>query len=201
VTIIRSVQLFALAAPAETGGAWLIWQGVREHKGMWWTGAGIAALGAYGFVATLQAAIAFADPLPRPDIGMPGHIGQLYRTLGAWYCDRATARSGMIILPDNTAISDRSIQKVRSGERGASGVVSRLQLLGAPPKPDLIDGTTWLAQAFAALKVRRVRHRGVHRFIFALGTQRQRRLVEHDLTDAFAPLDYPSQPDPLPVYR
>jgi small multidrug resistance family-3 protein len=54
VTIIRSILLFALAALAEIGGAWLIWQGVREHKGVWWIGAGIVALGAYGFVATWQ---------------------------------------------------------------------------------------------------------------------------------------------------
>jgi small multidrug resistance family-3 protein len=27
---------------------------VREHRGLAWVGAGIAALGAYGFVATLQ---------------------------------------------------------------------------------------------------------------------------------------------------
>jgi small multidrug resistance family-3 protein len=46
--------LFALAALAEIGGAWLIWQGVREHKGLLWIGAGIAALGAYGFVTTWQ---------------------------------------------------------------------------------------------------------------------------------------------------
>ena len=31
-----------------------VWQGVREHRGLVWIGAGIAALGAYGFVATLQ---------------------------------------------------------------------------------------------------------------------------------------------------
>jgi len=54
VTIIRSVLLFVLAAVAEIGGAWLIWQGVREHKGLLWIGAGVAALGAYGFVATFQ---------------------------------------------------------------------------------------------------------------------------------------------------
>lgn len=54
MTILRSILLFALAALAEIGGAWLIWQGVREHKGVWWIGAGIAALGAYGFVATFQ---------------------------------------------------------------------------------------------------------------------------------------------------
>jgi small multidrug resistance family-3 protein len=52
--IVRSVLLFVLAAVAEIGGAWLIWQGVREHRGVVWIGAGVIALGAYGFVATLQ---------------------------------------------------------------------------------------------------------------------------------------------------
>ena len=54
MTVLRSLLLFALAAVAEIGGAWLIWQGVREHRGAIWIGAGIIALGAYGFVATLQ---------------------------------------------------------------------------------------------------------------------------------------------------
>lgn len=52
--VIKSVPLFLLAALFEIGGAWLVWQGVREHKGWVWIGAGIVALGAYGFVATLQ---------------------------------------------------------------------------------------------------------------------------------------------------
>lgn len=54
MTIARSVTLFALAAVAEIGGAWLVWQGVREHKGLAWIGAGVLALGLYGLVATLQ---------------------------------------------------------------------------------------------------------------------------------------------------
>ena len=57
--VIRSVALFVLAAIAEIGGAWLVWQGVREHRGLLWIGAGVAALGAYGFVATLQPDAAF----------------------------------------------------------------------------------------------------------------------------------------------
>lgn len=52
--VARSLVLFALAALAEIGGAWLVWQGVREHRG-WLIGAGVIALGAYGFVATLRA--------------------------------------------------------------------------------------------------------------------------------------------------
>ncbi len=52
--VMRSVALFVLAAIAEIGGAWLVWQGVREHRGLFWAGAGVIALGLYGFVATLQ---------------------------------------------------------------------------------------------------------------------------------------------------
>ena len=52
--VLRSVALFLLAALAEIGGAWLVWQGVREQRGVAWVLAGVVALGAYGFVATLQ---------------------------------------------------------------------------------------------------------------------------------------------------
>jgi small multidrug resistance family-3 protein len=54
VNIARSAALFVLAALLEIGGAWLVWQGVREHRGWGWVGAGVVALGLYGFVATLQ---------------------------------------------------------------------------------------------------------------------------------------------------
>lgn len=54
MTVARSLVLFALAALAEIGGAWLVWQGVREHRGLIWIGAGVIVLGLYGFAATLQ---------------------------------------------------------------------------------------------------------------------------------------------------
>jgi small multidrug resistance family-3 protein len=54
MTVLRSITLFVAAALAEIGGAWLVWQGVREHRGLIFIGAGVLALGAYGFVATLQ---------------------------------------------------------------------------------------------------------------------------------------------------
>ena len=53
--VARSLGLFALAAFAEIGGAWLVWQGIREHRGAIFVGLGIVALGAYGVIATLQA--------------------------------------------------------------------------------------------------------------------------------------------------
>ncbi|WP_084955603.1 YnfA family protein [Thermoactinospora rubra] len=54
MTVLRSVVLFAVAALAEIGGAWLVWQGWREGRGALWTAGGVLALGAYGFVATFQ---------------------------------------------------------------------------------------------------------------------------------------------------
>ena len=54
VTVARSIALFLCAAVLEIGGAWLVWQGLREQRGWSWAGLGVIALGAYGFVATLQ---------------------------------------------------------------------------------------------------------------------------------------------------
>ncbi|MDT0528415.1 YnfA family protein [Micromonospora sp. DSM 115977] len=54
MTVVRSILLFLLAALAEIGGAWLVWQGWRENRGLLWVAAGVVALGLYGFVATFQ---------------------------------------------------------------------------------------------------------------------------------------------------
>jgi small multidrug resistance family-3 protein len=54
MTIAKSIALFGVAAVLEIGGAWLVWQSVREHRGWMWALVGVMALGTYGFVATLQ---------------------------------------------------------------------------------------------------------------------------------------------------
>jgi small multidrug resistance family-3 protein len=54
MTVLRSILLFVLAAIAEIGGVWLVWQGVREKRGLLFVGAGVVALGLYGFFATFQ---------------------------------------------------------------------------------------------------------------------------------------------------
>src|SRR5919106_4097598 len=53
-SIARSVALFVIAAVAEIGGAWLVWQAVREGQGWALALLGGLALIGYGFVATLQ---------------------------------------------------------------------------------------------------------------------------------------------------
>jgi small multidrug resistance family-3 protein len=67
MTLARSVLLFVLAALAEIGGAWLVWQGIREHRGWRWVLGEVLALGAYGFVASFQ-----PDP----------HFGRILATYG-----------------------------------------------------------------------------------------------------------------------
>jgi small multidrug resistance family-3 protein len=54
MTVAKSAALFVLAAVLEIGGCWLVWQGIREHRGLAWIGLGVIALGGYGFVATQQ---------------------------------------------------------------------------------------------------------------------------------------------------
>ena len=52
--VLRSVALLAAAGLAEIGGAWLVWQGVRERSSLLWIGAGVLVLAMYGFLHALQ---------------------------------------------------------------------------------------------------------------------------------------------------
>ena len=52
--VARTIALFVLAAVAEIGGCWLIWQAVRESKAWWLAAVGVLALAGYGFVASAQ---------------------------------------------------------------------------------------------------------------------------------------------------
>lgn len=76
MTIIRSLLLFALAALAEIGGAWLIWQTVREHRTACFAAAGVIALGAYGFVAAFHQEPSFGRVLAAyGGVNVVGSIG------------------------------------------------------------------------------------------------------------------------------
>lgn len=50
----KSIALFAAAALAEIGGAYLVWIGLRDDKGPLLVVLGILVLGLYGIVATFQ---------------------------------------------------------------------------------------------------------------------------------------------------
>jgi small multidrug resistance family-3 protein len=50
----RSIALFIAAAICEIGGAYLMWQALKEHRGVLFAVAGAVALVGYGAVASLQ---------------------------------------------------------------------------------------------------------------------------------------------------
>ena len=50
----RSIALFVAAAIAEIGGAYLVWQAVREGRPWWLAALGGLLLFAYGFAASYQ---------------------------------------------------------------------------------------------------------------------------------------------------
>lgn len=50
----RSIALFVLAAVCEIGGAYLMWQAIKEGRGVLYALAGAIALAGYGAVAALQ---------------------------------------------------------------------------------------------------------------------------------------------------
>ena len=50
----RSIALFVVAAVAEIGGAYLMWQAIKEGRGWLLALFGAAALAGYGAVAALQ---------------------------------------------------------------------------------------------------------------------------------------------------
>ncbi len=50
----KSIALFAAAAVLEIGGAYLMWQAIKEGRGILFVLAGAAALVGYGAVAALQ---------------------------------------------------------------------------------------------------------------------------------------------------
>ena len=50
----RSIALFVVAAVAEIGGAYLMWQAIKEGRGLLYALAGAAALAGYGAIAALQ---------------------------------------------------------------------------------------------------------------------------------------------------
>ncbi len=59
MTVLRSLFLFALAGLAEIGGGWLVWQWLREGRGLLLGAIGGLILFTYGVIPTLQTEPAF----------------------------------------------------------------------------------------------------------------------------------------------
>lgn len=140
----------------------------------------------------IRGVVAFSDPAPRRVAGellMPGHIGTVYQALNGRYTGRGTSRP-LTLLPDGRVFSARARAKVTGGERGAAHVRARLIELGAPPPAAGEPPARWLKRALAAAGTRTARHRGNHRYVWAIGDRGARRRT---------PIGYAALPFPTAI--
>lgn len=123
--------------------------------------------------------VSFSDPVPRiaqdGTVVSPGHRGVVYASSNAILAGRGTPRT-LTMLGDTTVLNDRSIQKLRAGERGAEGVYRRLRELGAPRRGDT-EISKWLPVALDAVGAKKVRHPGNVRWLFKLGSAKEKRNI------------------------
>jgi hypothetical protein len=112
----------------------------------------------------LAGVLSFSDPVPRKRIDgsivTPGHVGTVYQALNAIYLGRSTART-LRLLEDGTVLSDRTLQKLRSGEAGTKAIRERLGLAGVDVSKDGLN------DALRTL-TRPLKHPGNHRYAWPL---------------------------------
>jgi len=120
----------------------------------------------------LAGIVSFADPVPRVagdgTVVAPGHIGTVYQALNAVYLGRSAART-LRLLPDGTALSDRTLQKLRAGEPGTKAI---REILG-------ITGVEFSREGLNALvrgKTRPLKHPGNHRYAWGLARAAMRKM-------------------------
>lgn len=146
-----------------------------------------------GFVGV----VSFSDPEPRvvfreraeggePEriVLRPGHLGTVYQALGFAYLGRSDPKSlDVFVGPgadgrDGMVLNKRTAQKIRSGERGWTGAARLLVERGAPPPPGEREARIRWLEEWRARLTRRVRHRGVHKYVIALDRRARKRVGE-----------------------
>lgn len=149
--------------------------------------------------AGIEALVSHSDPLPRRDMAgtlvLPGHVGTIYQSTNAIYGGRTRARS-LWILPDGTVFSERAMSKIRSRDRGYRYAIDQLVRHGANRPLDLgQDLGAWLAAELPRV-ARRVKHRGNHRYLWALDKRLRKGVAALAIVDEHGdPVKYPKQLD------
>lgn len=129
-------------------------------------------------IAGFEAVVAHSDPEPRSTAAglavFPGHIGGIYQATNAVYTGRTPSRTWRL-LPDGTVLSARALSKLRLQDRGWRYVVELLLKHGAESPTG--DWREWVARAVLGT-TRTYRHRGNHRYLWALDRRLRRHLPD-----------------------
>jgi hypothetical protein len=115
-----------------------------------------------------DAVASHADPEPRATGNggciFPGHVGTVYQSLNASYLGRTPTRTWRMF-SDGSVFNARAWSKLRSRDKGWQYVVDQLVTHGAPEPRGPWD--EWVNHAVRHT-TRTFRHRGTHRYVWAL---------------------------------
>ncbi len=127
-----------------------------------------------------EAFVAYSDPEPRVDLRgqvvFPGHVGTIYQAHNAVYTGRTDTRT-KYLFADGSILTDAELSKLRAKKQGWQYVMERLLSHGARPLRKKEDWVDWCAQARIST-TRRWRHRGTHRYLWALDRVLQKQFPE-----------------------
>src|SRR5262249_47769096 len=131
-----------------------------------------------------------------------GHYGGIYQASSAVYRGRAQPQN-IWLTHDGKCLSRRTLDKLRRGERGATGAYRLLTELGAPKIRPGEPERAYVERALAEGPFRRSRPRGNHVSAIALGSNPPKPAPPHRLGASLAspkhpalPLSAPTAPEP-----
>lgn len=129
----------------------------------------------------IKGVVSFSDPVPRTTVDgsviFKGHIGWIYQASNAIPAGRSTRRT-LTLLPDGSVFSDRAAQKIRGREEGADGAERRLRAFGASPRRDGEGDAEYLQRVLVEIRARKLSHPGNHRYLFCLGSAREKKRIK-----------------------
>ncbi|MDP3889852.1 hypothetical protein [Nocardioides sp.] len=141
--------------------------------------------------AGVRGVVSFADPMARSrevlaslptgavvrrqELITPGHVGVIYQATNGTACGRSTPRTLNYLPRHGLVLSERTLSKIRTQDRGAAAAERSLVDLGARPRRAGEQPTRWLHAALSDLDVRKVRHPGNYRYAWPLGRNRRER--------------------------
>lgn len=147
-------------------GRFVLLDEVPANGETWFLGRCFERLRRAGIVGVLS----FADPHPRTSsagrVVFGGHVGTIYQAHNGAYLGRSRPRT-LRLRPDGSVLSDRAVQKLRSGDRGWRYVAETLVRAGAEPLSDETQLAAW-ARRWVAAVTRPSRHGGNHRYAWGL---------------------------------
>lgn len=118
----------------------------------------------------LRGCLSYCDPVPHYSedgrLQKKGHVGTVYRCTNAAFKGRSGPRT-QFLDRNGRVVSERSLSKLRLGERGEDGIYQTLLELGAPPRRSGEQADAYIRRALVEGPFRKFRHPG--KVVFAWG--------------------------------